>query len=166
MLPHLLVVLSAVSSLGFDVTVADTFKDAKAALSSTPHPSLLITGVRLGEYNGLHLVLRGTSMSPRLAAIVTSDTDDPVLRTEAERLGATFIAMPVSREELAAAIARTAFRCPDEKRPAEPVRPPFERRHGDRRIVASPVPPGSERRGADRRRDTAVALRQLAETAR
>jgi hypothetical protein len=28
------------------------------------------------------------------------------------------------------------------------------------------VPPGPERRGADRRRDTAVALRQLAESAR
>ena len=42
---------------GFRVTVASNFQEARVRLGVRP-PSLLLTEVRLGDYNGLHLVLR------------------------------------------------------------------------------------------------------------
>ena len=101
-------------------------------------------------------------MCPSLAAIVTSEHDDPVIRSEAEHLGATFVAMPISREEIGAAIVRTALRvAAPAGTPPEPIRPPFERRHGERRSAAT----GDitrDRRLANRRWDTADVLRHLA----
>jgi DNA-binding response OmpR family regulator len=154
-LPHLLFILSTLSSLQFDVIVADTFKDAKAALLSA-RPALVITDVRLREYNGLHLVLRGRSAWKDLPAIVTSSMDDAVLRDETERLGATFVTLPIATTEMTAAICRTVL---DTPRAAEPVRPPFERRHRERRLDRNRLV--IERRRFDRRRDPAAALRQL-----
>jgi DNA-binding response OmpR family regulator len=119
------------SELGFGVTVSDTFQDAKAQLSVPP--ALLVTELRLTEYNGLHLVLRGKAAHPQLAAIVTSRIDDPVLYTEAEKLGATYVPKSVGAREFRAAVMRTLFRTSPE---GEAIRPPFERRSADRRRVA------------------------------
>src|SRR6187399_257066 len=105
-LPDLLFVLSTLSGVGFDAVVADTFKDAKASLASM-RPTLLIAAVRLHEYNGLHLVLRGKAMLHDLPAIVTSSMADAVLQAEVEALGATFVQLPVARGEFGAAICRT-----------------------------------------------------------
>lgn len=155
-LPHLLVVLSALTSLGFDVTVADTFSDGKASMTKGPRPSLLVAAVKLREYNGLHLVLRGKSIWPDLPAIVTSESADPVLQTEAERVGATFMVMPTSREEAVAAIVRTVLRRCDVN-PGEPIRAPFERRRSERRLgaVSGPDAIQTDRRVRERRRNAA-----------
>ena len=155
-LPHLLFVLSTLSSLQFDVTVASTFKDAKSALAAA-RPMLLITDVRLQEYNGLHLVLRGRSSHHGLPAIVTSEIDDPVLRLEAEQLGATYASLPTTSEELVAAISRTILQAGGR----DPVRPPFERRQGERRASEARTH-GIDRRRRERRGDIADALRVLA----
>jgi len=64
-LTSLLAILSTLASLGFDVLVAESFKDAKRALLAA-RPSLLVTDIRLHEYNGLHLVLRGQAAWPGL----------------------------------------------------------------------------------------------------
>ena len=120
------------SELGFRVVVSDSFQDARAQL--TVPPALLVTELRLGEYNGLHLVLRGKSAHPDLAAIVTSRIDDPVLYTEAEQLGATYVLKNAGSQEFRAAVLRTIFRTD----PEEPVRPPFERRSANRRRKAIP----------------------------
>lgn len=141
-----LFLVAAISAAGFRVTVADGFAEALERLGM--HPALLIAAIRLGEYNGLHLVLRGKSARPNLAAIVTSTTPDPVLQQEAEQLGATFVLKPITVEELRAVIARTMYRTAA----TGPIRSPFERREAERRVLANPVHQ-PERRVKDRRRN-------------
>ena len=68
-------------------------------------------------------------MPDGLPAIVTSEIDDPVLPLEAEQLGATYASLPTTSEELVAAISRTILQAGG----SDPVRPPFERRQGERR---------------------------------
>jgi len=137
---------TALSQLGLRVIVSDTFEQASAELRAKP--SLLVTALRLAEYNGLHLVLRGKSADPDLAAVVTNKVDDPVLRDEAEKLGATFVVRKVAVSEFQAAVLRTLFA--GTSGPA-PIRPPFERRAARRRKADVPGH-GAERRIADRRR--------------
>jgi CheY-like chemotaxis protein len=72
--------VAAASSLGFRVTVADSFQEALERLRVPP--ALLIAHIRLGEYNGLHLVLRGKAARRDLAAIVTSGVADRVLQAD------------------------------------------------------------------------------------
>jgi CheY-like chemotaxis protein len=147
-LSDVLFLVAIVSSLGFHVTVADTFADGLERLRL--QPALLIAEIRLGEYNGLHLVLRGKSAKPNLAAIVTSTVPDPVLQLEAEQLGATFVLKPIAEEELRAAIVRTMFRAAESG--AGSIRRPFERRKAERRTPGA-APYASERRVRDRRKD-------------
>jgi DNA-binding response OmpR family regulator len=138
---------AAVSALGFSVTTADTFHAAVERLRVPP--DLLIADIRLGEYNGLHLVLRGKSARAELAAVVTSAVDDPVLRSDAEQLGATFVIKRTTPAELRAVICRTWLRPPGSTE--GPIRSPFERRRADRRHEAAPV--AVDHRRAERRRD-------------
>ena len=151
-----LFVVATATSLGFEATVAATFQEGVERLRLSP--LLLVTDIRLAEYNGLHVVLRGKSVKPDLAAIVTSSVADPVLQSEAEHLGATFVLKPVSAEELRAAICRTLLRSP--QAPADPVRPPFERRSGERRRSTAAEYVQPDRRTLDRRRDIAVLIQQ------
>ena len=134
-LPRLLAALPVLASMGFDVTVAETFQDAKHALA-VRRPAVLVTGLKLQEYNGLHLVLRGTATWSGLPCIVTSDKPDAVLQQEAERLGATFVVMPTSHEELAAAVCRTVLRT---EGTFSLIRPPFERRRRNETIRLTKV---------------------------
>lgn len=155
-LGNLLFVLSTLSSVGFDVTVAHTFKDGKSAIAAA-RPSLLLTDIRLHEYNGLHLVLRARDLWSQLPVIVISEVDDRVLQHEAEQLGATFVTLPTPKPELIAAVIRTMLAGPDSQLP---LRPPFERRRGERRVLAGGKTP--DRRAQERRRDLALALRDQA----
>lgn len=145
--------MTALSTLGFAVTVAGTFGQARTAVAAGV-PRVLVTDIRLGQYNGLHLVLRARSAESPCAAIVTSRVPDPVLQQEAEHLNATFVLMPTSVGDLTAAVLRTLFRSGTT---ATPIRPPFERRHIERR--ERPVPVGAERRGTDRRRPITDLIR-------
>src|SRR6266478_2163049 len=69
---------SALTWAGFTVTGADNFKDAGNLLIEAP-PSLLVTEIRLGAYNGLQLAYRGKSMKPPMTIVLTSAYRDPVL---------------------------------------------------------------------------------------
>src|SRR5262245_44997835 len=57
-------VASTLTKHHFKVTLAETFVKAKERIGSRP-PDVLITDIRLGEYNGLHLVLRATAQRER-----------------------------------------------------------------------------------------------------
>src|SRR5919112_1010370 len=57
-LANALATVSLLTSHHFHVTLADTFDRAKERLTESP-PELLVTELRLREYNGLQLVLRG-----------------------------------------------------------------------------------------------------------
>lgn len=156
--PKLNEALSTVALLtdeGFEVTVAETFAKAKDRLNTRP-PALLITEVRLGEYNGLHLVLRGKAQRPTMAALVMSTIPDPVLQTEAEAMGATFLIKPFDTRELLAAVTRTMFQL---DRSEGPVRAPFERRTVERRSTFIVI--GPERRNIERRATLATRLQNF-----
>jgi DNA-binding NtrC family response regulator len=141
---------ASLTAAGFSVTTTNTYEDATAALVAAP-PVVLVTAIRLGAFNGIHLALRGRAERARMALIVTSSIHDAVLQRDAEQIGATFILTPVRSQELMAAIYRTMFRTPNADGMMEPVRAPFERRAADRRTEAVAVV--NERRQGERRRD-------------
>ena len=81
------------------VTVARDFASALKSLA-THAPDVLITESRLGEYNGLHLVLRLRDIDPAAVAIVLTQLPDNVLAREAESLGAACLLKPVDATAL------------------------------------------------------------------
>ncbi len=69
----------------------------------TDAPDLLITDIRLQEYNGLQLIVS----SPRhLPAIVITGFADPVLEAETRRTGAEYIVKPVDPRALLETVKR------------------------------------------------------------
>jgi len=80
---------------GEQIVACATFADARRALQTT-HFDALITDVRLGEFNGLQLAVIGRETYPDLRVIVFSGFDDPVLRTEADHVGAIYLVKPVT----------------------------------------------------------------------
>ena len=80
---------------GYEVVRQPEFVEARAALHT--RPDLVITEIKLGPYNGLHLaILAGSSGTP---AIVIGDPD-AVLQGEAERQGAAYLTSPVDLDHL------------------------------------------------------------------
>ena len=61
---------------------------------------MLITDVRLGAFNGLQLAVLARDYHPNIQLIVFSGFDDPVLRQDAEGLGATYLIKPVMISQL------------------------------------------------------------------
>jgi DNA-binding NtrC family response regulator len=90
----------ALSGAGYRVVTSTSFEDGKALLEAQEPPALLIVSVRLGPYNGLHLVIRGRLDHPGMATVLTSDRHDPVLAAEAATYGAAYVAGVVQREDL------------------------------------------------------------------
>ena len=145
---------STLAAAGFRVAVADSFETAQR-LATTRVPSLVLADVRLGQYNGLHLILSVRFNHPHVAGVVTYDIADPALAAEANRSGVTFVPKPVGPQELLAAVFRTLWRQPGDP---TPVTSPFERRAIAQRRLALPVP--VDRRGSDRRRDLTPLMRE------
>lgn len=102
----LLSTVSLLETAGYRVATASAFDEAKQVLA-TESPDLLITGVRFGSYNGLHLVLRSRADHPEMAAIVLTHFADPVLEAEAQRQHAGFLLRPVGDQEFLEAITRS-----------------------------------------------------------
>lgn len=86
---------------GFEVVEARTFQEARRILREHT-PGLLVTEVRLAGFNGLQLIIT----SPKPVPSVVLGEEDAVLRAEAKRLGATFLAKPVAQAHLLVAIER------------------------------------------------------------
>jgi DNA-binding NtrC family response regulator len=157
-LDELLIVTSMLSSAGFHVTAAASFAQARALLGGPRPFALLFTALRLGMFNGLHLVVRGRCVQPTMAALVTASPEDAMLQAEAEHLGATFVVKPTTTQECIAAILQTVFRS---DAAAGPIRPPFERRRRERRETMASV--NEDRRHSDRRRRIAWLTTPLVE---
>ena len=94
------------SSLDIEVSALGDFEAAKRQLA-VQVPDVLITALRLGPYNGLHLILRARADNPTITTIVVVEEDDPVLRRDAEELGAAFVVGAVTAEHLQAALRIT-----------------------------------------------------------
>jgi ActR/RegA family two-component response regulator len=84
---------------GYDVVSCATFEEAKKEIAAG-HPEILVTDVRLGAFNGLQLVLLARDLRTDVRLVVFSGFDDPVLKEEARRLGATYLVKPVSGQQI------------------------------------------------------------------
>jgi DNA-binding NtrC family response regulator len=94
---------SSVRAAGHRPFVVTTFETAKRVLQSHPRPDLVISEIKLGEYNGLHLAVR--SQFAGIPAIVVGED---AFKCEAEQLGAIFCApRDVNAITMRTAIARS-----------------------------------------------------------
>jgi DNA-binding NtrC family response regulator len=89
---------------GYVVTAFDRFEDAKKHLATTV-PDVLITDVRLGGSNGLHLVVMTKLRHPEMIAVVMTGYDDIVLKKDAEAAGAHYVVKPILVADLIALLA-------------------------------------------------------------
>jgi DNA-binding response OmpR family regulator len=87
------------SAAEYLVTTVSSFDEAKKRLALI-RPDLLITDLRLGAYNGLHLVIRMRAEHPDSVAIVTHHAADPVLESVAAAQGAVYAIKPISSQAL------------------------------------------------------------------
>lgn len=81
------------------VVALANFEDAKRLLRSETF-DVLITDVRLGAFNGLQLAVLARDVNPATQLIVFSGFDDPVLRHDAEQIGALYLTKPVMCSQL------------------------------------------------------------------
>src|SRR5262245_57186063 len=80
---------------GYELMLQTGFAEARATLGT--RPDLVISEIKLGPYNGLHLaILAGGLGTP---AIVIGDRD-AVLQVEAEHQGAAYLTNPVDPERV------------------------------------------------------------------
>jgi len=82
----------ALSRAGYRVVIARTFESGKAQL--TRLPDVLVTELKLGEFNGLQLALR--SRASGIPAVVVADSS---FEHEIEQLGAIWISPEVAASE-------------------------------------------------------------------
>lgn len=85
--------LRVLGSAGYQAQGASTFEEAKRLLASGS-PDLVIADQRLGEYNGLHVILRARASRPGLSAIVTTGMPDKGLEDDARRLNVDCVVRP------------------------------------------------------------------------
>ena len=111
----------ALTSAGYEPVVVADFLAAKAYLDA--RPDLLITELKLGAYNGLHLAIRASAT--RTPTIIIGD-HDPVLEADAARQGATYLTRPVDAELIVGLVARLLDRSPHTRRSTRKLVPGVE----------------------------------------
>ena len=84
---------------GFAVASSSAFDEARHHIVAA-RPDIVVTDVRLGAFNGLQLALLARDVRPDARIVVFSGYDDPVLKDEARRVGATYMVKPVSGQAL------------------------------------------------------------------
>lgn len=102
---------------GYRVSSAGTFEQATAIIAATP-PHVLVTEVRLGAFNGLHLIIRSRAHRADTIAIVHTAYPDPVLEAEARLLDAEYFARPVDRAALLTIIEQKLGGRPERRKSA------------------------------------------------
>jgi DNA-binding response OmpR family regulator len=84
---------------------ASSFARALQVMDSV-RPDLLITVVRLGKFNGLHLVMLGRAADPRMAALAVDDRPDERMQREALHAGAcAYLCKPLAAADLLPRVA-------------------------------------------------------------
>jgi DNA-binding response OmpR family regulator len=83
---------------GHDVTPCSDFDEGRRLLADD-HFDALITDVRLGAYNGLHLIALA---GPLVIKIAMSAFLDPVIRRDAGQAGARFMVKPTDCASISA----------------------------------------------------------------
>ena len=75
----------------FRVTAVRAFDEALDIILSEP-PDALVTELKLGAFNGLHLIIRLRGRSPDSVSVVYTAFPDPVLERQAHVMGADYLA--------------------------------------------------------------------------
>jgi CheY-like chemotaxis protein len=88
-------VIPLLEQAGYRVTAVQDFSAAKASLASGPE--LLITELKLGAYNGLHLAIRARA---RNMPVLVVGHADPVQQAEADRQKAAYLVPPLADDRL------------------------------------------------------------------
>lgn len=83
----------AFRDVGERAIACGTFEEARRVVRDE-NLDAMITDVRLGAFNGLQLAVMARDIQPNIQVIVFSGFDDPVLRADAERIGATYLVSP------------------------------------------------------------------------
>lgn len=128
-----------------DVVCQPTFAAARQYVLSGAQIDFLVTNVRLGDYNGLHLVYLAAGRDTPPRSIAYTDTRDPGLAREARRAGAFYD----TRTSLVLAIAtylRAALPARDQRQaPVDDRRWMFRggRRSADRFVHSLPGQTGT-----------------------
>lgn len=125
--------------IGYRTFGATSFVEARRFLIAE-HPSILVADVRLGEFNGIQLLLLAKELRPGIAVVITTAFPDPVLAAETQRMGGTFMIKPVDPRELVGTV-----------KVRYTVASAADRRRSDRRVLDIPNY-WPDRRIADRRR--------------
>jgi DNA-binding response OmpR family regulator len=86
-------IADALTGAGHAVTIERDFRRGAGALDRQ-RPALLISEVRLGEFNGLHLMIRARLEHPAMRAILLDRSPDAVLEADAHRHGAVYLVNP------------------------------------------------------------------------
>jgi DNA-binding NtrC family response regulator len=85
------------AAAGYLLEKADSFEQALQRVLAEC-PDLLVTPLRLGQFNGLHLALRCRAAHPGLPIIVTADAADDWLAGEAAEYNARFVHNTIAPE--------------------------------------------------------------------
>jgi ActR/RegA family two-component response regulator len=85
---------AVLADAGYLVSQAASFADARQRLVLS-RPDVLVTAVRLGGFNGLHLVVSTHAALPDTVAIVTHAVHDPALQADAAKYDAMYLVRPV-----------------------------------------------------------------------
>jgi DNA-binding NtrC family response regulator len=88
---------------GYAPQEAATFEEARRALA-TARPHALVAGLRLGAFNGLHLVITARAAHPTLRAVVVTAAEDAAVARQAQQAGAGYLIKPLHRGALLDAI--------------------------------------------------------------
>src|SRR5580704_13834655 len=84
----------ALVQTGYRVVPVSTFEEATRQMSGD-YPDLLVTKVRLGSFNGLHLLLRYRAEHPDVPVIMIGTSADRT--ADVTRFGAEFLTSPIER---------------------------------------------------------------------
>lgn len=124
--------LLAIRRAGHAASAAASFAEARRGLGRIPPPDLLVTDVRLGPYNGLHLAAILRVEQPWMSTIAIGAADH-VLELEAQALGARYVIAPIAPQELVTLIDETlATPRPRRRWPRKQLHVPIAARVGGR----------------------------------
>jgi DNA-binding response OmpR family regulator len=90
---NLIDVLDVLTSAGYQASGAASFEEATRVLAHRS-PDLVIADERLGEFNGLHIIVKARAGHPEVAGIVTTPAPNRGLEADARGLNVECVIKP------------------------------------------------------------------------
>lgn len=87
---------------GYVTRFVTSFQDAVSVLAQEP-PDVLVSALRLGPFNGCHLLLRARALTPGVHGVLFGTPADH--SEDVRQLGIPMIHVPIARETLLASVA-------------------------------------------------------------